>query len=161
MLSSSDRIQAVKELLGSNLSPDAQWRSVERFLAADLEGKGDILRWLFAHHKGFVEVRARAGADLMRSHRHEVWKLIQDLVKSHDPDDRDTALTLLAQHPSASSFEMARPLLNDPWPYIRLEAVDYLKRVYPFEALQALREFEQHNEEWVRNAVRTALEGLG
>jgi hypothetical protein len=158
MSHSSDRIQAIQELLRTNLAPDAQWRSIEAFLASAPQSRTEILRWLFSHHKGYVDVRVRAGAELLTSHPHETWRLVEELVKSDDPDDRDTALTMLAQNPATSSYELARPLLSDPWPYLRLEAVDYLKRVYPLEARQALRDFEHHHEEWVRNAVRKALE---
>ncbi len=86
--------------------------------------------------------------------------MVEELVKSEDPDDRDTALTLLTQNPTTYSYQLARPLLSDPWPYLRLEAVEFLKRVYPLEARQGLLELVHHNEEWVRKAARKALENL-
>jgi len=52
-------------------------------------------------------------------------------------------------------------LLKDKWPYIRLEAVDILKGVYPSEVVSALRELEHDKESWVRDAARERLKSLG
>jgi HEAT repeat protein len=154
-------IEAVRQVLLSNLYPADQWQTIESLLAPDHSARRNILGWLLTNHEGYVEVRVRAGTELLTENPKEAWRIIEDLVKSDDPDDRDTALTLLSQNPSQAGYELARPLLKDPWPYLRLEAVEYLKHVYANEVRQVLSELEQHSEEWVRKAARSSLESLG
>ncbi len=156
----SNRIQAVQQIVLSKLRPEAQWESIEELLALDPATKRQVLGWLLTNRQGYVEVRARAGAELLANNSAEAWNLVKKLVASADPDDRDTALVLLRQNPSQTNFNLAKPLLSDSYPYIQLSAIDYLKHVYRVEALQALHELEQHHEEWVREAVRQALDRL-
>ena len=53
------------------------------------------LEWIFSAHKGYVEPRARAGQRFLERNPEQGWFILEQLMRSSDPDDRDVAVTVL------------------------------------------------------------------
>lgn len=117
----------------------------------------DLLKWVFAEHKGYVETRARAGLDILKANPTEGWLILEHLVSSDDPDDRDTALMVLEKSGDPHAAELARPLLEDSYPYLQLDAASFLRETFRAETITMLRKLLKHEKEWVRDAARKLL----
>jgi HEAT repeat protein len=152
--------KTILEILQAHLPPDEQWRRIQAVLPHDAREKTDVLSWLVEKHKGYVDVRIQAGTVLLREQAEPIWSIIERLITSDNPDDRDVALSLLSQLSSERAHQLARPLLHDTWPYLQLEAAGYLKEIYPAETAHALEPLLQHQEAWVRTAAKSTLDGI-
>lgn len=158
----SDLLQEVKERLrGGFKRSEEEWQVLFGLLAEAGSQTDAILRWVFGEHKGYVETRARAGIEFLRNNRKEGWSVLGYLITSSDPDDRDTALAVLQKSGSSRAFEMARPMLKDSWPYLQLDAAEFLKGVFPSDVIAVLRELLNHEDQWVRDAARKQLFEMG
>jgi hypothetical protein len=154
----SDLLEEAKQLLereprfGEN-----QWQMLAKLLKKAGDQANDILKWVFTEHAGYTAIRAQAGIEFLRRNPVEGWLFLERLIMSNDPDDRDTALTVLAMSDDPRAPELAKPLLRDNWPYLRLDAAGFLKEVYPAEVATALANLLDHQDEWVRNEARKRL----
>ncbi len=155
--------EELKRLLRDN--PDYglaenEWAAVLKLLQSAPEEKEIVLRWILAEYAGFVETRANAGRELLRINQQLAWRTLESLTLSRDPDDRDTALALLGQsgHPKAN--ELLKPLLEDDYPYIQLDAIDQLQETYPAEARAALLKLAHHDIQAIKEAAAQRLNRL-
>lgn len=115
------------------------------------------MQWVFEYHTGYTDVRAWAGLAFAKRYPEAGHVILEKLIGRDNPDNRDTALAVLVQLQNPARYELAKPLLQDSWPYLRLEAVDMLKEIYPAETRQALQELQNHPESWVRVEVANRL----
>lgn len=98
-----------------------------------------------------------AGAELLKTNQHLAWNILESMIISSDPDDRDTALELLIQSNHPRSHELAKPLLEDQYPYLQFDAADFLQSVYPCEVRSMLKTLMGHDTVWVRQAAQERL----
>lgn len=141
--------------------PEDEWRIIGEAIDGDREEREAILRWTLVDFKeGYVLTRARAGVALHRSHPEKVWELLGQLALSPFPDDRDAALTALATLGGPRAAELAKPMLDDPYPYLQLEAAEFLDRFYPAEVRACLEQLQGSDLQWIANQAKELLSTL-
>lgn len=138
-------------------SPRAEWTAVEELLVQFPMEREAITQWLFEHHRGYVDTRVRAGLELMKHQPTDGWRILEHLISSKDPDDRDTALAVLEIQDHKDAARMAFPLLDDEWPYIKLEAAAFIGRFFPHEAHECLTRLLYHESVSVRERAQSLL----
>lgn len=141
--------------------PDFEWQAVTDMLEKAGKDVDIVLGAVFAEHGGYTETRARAGLAFLRNNRIEGWKILESLVVSADPDDRGTAMAVLRASGDPNAVNLAKVILNDPWPYLRLDAAEFLKETFPDETTVSLQGLLNHAEEWVREEARCLLINMG
>ena len=110
-------------------------------LLANLPDELDtILEWILTEHKGYVEPRARAGKCFLERNPARGWLVLECLLSSMDPDDRDTAIEVLGRTGDRTKYHLARPLLRDPYRYLQYEAIELLMKEYPEEVRPVLQQ---------------------
>lgn len=129
---------------------ESEWEMIREALEKEPEKSSRILEWVFREHHGYIQTRSAAGLYYYRQHPSSAWSILEQLVSSRDPDDRDTALTVLASIGSDKGYQLVYPLLRDPYPYIQLEAARFLAAAYPDEVRTTLAQLSNHREGWVR-----------
>lgn len=153
----TDGLAEYKHRMG-NSPNDGELNIVDNLLAHPPDEFDAVLKWIFVEHKGYVEPRARAGLKFVQRNPVEGLTVIEQLIGSSDPDDRDAAVTVLERYGQASVFHLAKPLLIDRYPYLRFEAIELLGDIYPEEVKASLRELAEHEtEKWVREAAQNQL----
>ena len=156
-----DALVKAQELLKVDCgSPDAEWQKIEHLLNGNPDERNRLLEWLFRSYKGYTGTRARAGCEVMSTHPSTAWTILEMLIHSADPDDRDTALTVLIESTETRSQLLAKKILDDPYPYLRLEAAEYLKSVFPTEVAQSLQVLLTHEQQWIRAEATTLMSEL-
>ncbi len=138
-------------------SSAAEWQLVENLLAEYPVERDTILRWVYAELPGYVWTRMQAGELFIADFPEEGWQIVERLIQSEDPDDRDTALSLLVKFDDPRGPMLTRSMLHDPWPYLQFDAIEYLKNVYPTEAREALLSLLQHEDLQVRKQASMIL----
>ncbi len=141
--------------------PSTEWHLLEELLESAGPQADDVKRWVFAESPGFVETRVRIGLEYLREHPSDGQNILRELVTSSNPDHRDTAMTILRELREIPGEDVGRALLQDPWPYLRFEAIDMFKDYLPSESIAALKELLSHNETWVRDRARSILADMG
>jgi HEAT repeat protein len=141
-------------------SPDATWSVIDRLLEEATDQRQTLMEWIFTQHQGYVDVRVRAGREVLSDNPEQGWHILEQLLGSQDPDDRDTALTLLSESHDRRAEMLVKPMLNDPWPYLVLNAAEFLKNIYPSEVVATLHKLLQHEQEWVRHQAYSLLDEL-
>ncbi len=141
-------------------SPEAEWDVINTLLKQSESEADTILKWVFAQYKGYTETRARAGFQFLQNNPAEGWHILERLVSSSDPDDRDTALAVLAALHDINAAQLAKPLLNDPTPYLQLDAAEFLWEFFPSEVNACLEKLIEHEVSWVSCAARELLPKL-
>jgi len=142
--------------------PGNEWDVVNDLLAHPPDDLDAILKWIFTEHVGYVEPRARAGLRFVERNPTEGLVVIEQLISSSNSDDRDTAIAILERYGQSSVFHLARPLLQDPYPYLRFDAVELLRDIYPEEVKATLREMAEYKaENWVRELAQNKLREMG
>ena len=86
--------------------------------------------------------------------------IIEKLIRSDDPDDRDTASEILQEINTPRSYELMRLLLKDDYPYLQLDACDFLIEKYPVEVEKTLQKLSNHENENVREAANKRLQKI-
>lgn len=137
--------------------PGDEWDIVEELLSTEPNGFDAILEWIFAHHKGYIGPRARAGLKYLERNPIQGLTVVEHLVGSNDPDDRDTAITVLEQYGVSATFYLVKPLLKDVYTYLQFEAIELLKDVYPDEVKITLQELANHKTARVREAAQKLM----
>lgn len=120
----------------------------------------ETTKWILEEYAGYTDVRVWAGLEYIKREKPKGLAILERLIRSHNPDDRDTALSILSSLQDPEIYKLAKPLMMDTWPYIRINAVDLLRNIYPLEAIAALKTIERHQESWVRKAVRDRLNSM-
>ena len=85
------------------------------------------------------------------------WDILENLLKSDDPDDRDTALVIFQEINDPRAYSLVKPLLYDQYPYLRYEACEFLEDVYPDEVVTALKDMLHNPDERVRLTAEKML----
>jgi hypothetical protein len=138
--------------------PDNELDIIEELLENPPNEVDTILEWIFTEHKGYIEPRARAGLKFLEKNPTQGWLILERLINSSDPDNRDTALTVLGKVSNTDKYYLAKPLLKDPYPYLQFDAVELLLGIYPEEAKSVLWQLANHETEaWVRENSRKLL----
>jgi HEAT repeat protein len=147
-----------KELLRRDYgSPDADWQVISKLLDKAPDQRQRLMEWIFAEHQGYVNTRTQAGREILSNDPEQGWRILERLINSEDPDDRDTALTLLAESRDPRAYPLARRILDDPYPYLQFDAIEFLKSIYPVEVAITLRNLSEHKLEWVQDEARGLL----
>ncbi len=162
VLCSMDNIfEAVKEELKRDEGFPETWQT----LSALVDKAGPqielILKWIFTEYKGYTYTRARAGIRYYTNAPSDAWPVIEQLVLSSDPDDRDTALEVLKMSGDPRALDLAKLLLKDPYPYLQLDAADYLRALYPDEVAVVLRDLLNHKDKRTRETAKNLLISMG
>jgi hypothetical protein len=103
--------------------PEDEWKLIREYLAINTLNNQHTLRWIFLGGATFVENRVRAGREIAGID-DSLKQDLNSLIKSNDPDDRDTALTFLHEMQSLVDETTMLKLLKDEYPYIRLLATE-------------------------------------
>lgn len=141
----SDTLRYIERMLAYDRgSPTAEWKAVEELLQQFPTEREAISRWLFEKFNGYIDTRSRAGLEFVECNPVEGWSILEHLISSTDPDDHDTALSVLELIDNSCAAQMTLPLLKDKWEYIRLEAAVLLRAFYPGETAECLRNLVQH-----------------
>jgi hypothetical protein len=142
--------------------PGNEWEIVDELLANSPDGLDTILEWIFSEHRGYVEPRARAGERFLQRNPTRGWLVLERLLSSSVPDDRDVAITALGRTGERSSYLLARPLLRDAYGYLQFEAVELLMQDYPEEVRPVLQELAREaRAEWEKEYAQKLLLALG
>lgn len=162
----SDYIETLKAQLEPDRgSPDAEWQVITMLLQQHESESDNLLRWVFVDSKAYTETRARAGVVYLQDKPAEGPSILERLVASDDPNDRDTALEVLAAWGDAEWAHLAISLLADPYPYLQLDAAEFLWKRHPEQAKACLCKLTEHEASWVRKAAQELLlrikEGAG
>ncbi len=154
-------LQVQDRLVYDRGSPAAEWEVVEELLSQFPTERNLILRWLLEEHNGYIDTRARAGLEFIRHDPATGWRILSRLISSGDPDDRDTGLAVLELLDNSDAVGIALPLLNDEWPYIRLEAAKFLHPFYPSEVARCLESLVQKGTPSITKEARKLLTEMG
>jgi hypothetical protein len=125
------------------------------------EHQTDLLRWEFAEHQiGFVDPRKQAGLIYFSQYPDETWSILEKLIGSKDPDDRDTACEVLMEIGGERVNQLIKLLLKDPYPYLQFDACDYLKDIFLADVVETLQQLLKHENEKVRKQAQSKLDAL-
>jgi hypothetical protein len=124
--------------------PGNEWDIVSELLTNPPDEFDAILEWIFTAHKGYVAPRAIAGLKFIERKPERGWAALGQLIRSDDPDDRDTALQTLENSKNQNQYFLAKPLLQDEYRYLQFEAIDLLREIFPDEVEDALRNPASH-----------------
>jgi hypothetical protein len=125
------------------------------------EHQTDLLRWEFVEHQiGFVDPRKQAGLIYYSQYPDETWSILEKLIKSKNPDDRDTACEVLMEIGGERANQLIKPLLNDPYPYLQFEACDYLKDIFLTDVVATLQQLLINENDRVRKQAQNKLDAL-
>ena len=142
-------------------SPEAEWEIVNTLLPP-MQGEAvSALEWVFFQHQGYIDTRARAGLKLLEQSSERSWSILEQLVVSDKPDDRDTPLAVLSTLRSERAIGLAACLLDDPYPYVRLEAAEFLGPYLPDKVKSVLLDLLEHQEDWVQQKATSLLTAAG
>jgi hypothetical protein len=132
----------------------------ERLLKQSGPNRAGFVRWVLEAYKGFIDTRKQAGIYYLHENRDEALLILEKLIHSDDPDDRDTANELLQELNEPFSYELIRILLKDLYPYLQFDACEFLKEKYPEEVRETLKELLNNNDEQVRRTAENQLKQL-
>lgn len=138
-------------------SVEAEWQVMKYFLEKDPAHADTLWQYIFNQYRGYVDNRVRAGLTVLRMHPSGIWQMLERLVHSDDPDDRDTALQVLIRIADDNAQQLALSLIGDIYPYIAFDAIDFIKDSYQPEARVALERLSRHNEHWAVEAAKDRL----
>ncbi len=156
-----DLIEKARKLLDPEPYMADQWEMLNQLLCGETESdREDVLFWVFTKHRGYTYVRMKAGIEFTQRKPEVAWPALEQLIGGPDSDDRDAALSVLAEIKDPRGYPLARPLLNDPYPYLQFDAIDFLQEVYPEEVYAALQGLLENPLEWNRDTARERLEKL-
>ncbi len=159
----NNHLEEAKQLLKQEPRLDEdQWQVLEKLLMRAGDQTDSILRWVFADHTGYTEVRVRAGLEFFKRNPAEGWSILEYLVTSDDADNRDTALGVLVASEDPRAPQLARSLLTDPWPYLQFDAANFLEKIYRADVVAALQALlKSSEEEWIRDEAQKRLIRMG
>jgi hypothetical protein len=131
---------------------------LESLLEVSGDYRMELLKWVMKDKKiAFVAPRKRAGLEFVKNAPDEGWKILEELIFSSDPDDRDTAFEILEELNDPRSPKLIKLLLNDEYPSIQFEACDYLSDIFPKDVKRTLKELLKHQYSFVREAAEKRL----
>lgn len=158
----SNSLEEIVEILRLDPgSPEAEWQIVNTLLPPMQSEAVSVLEWVFFQHHGYIDTRARAGLKLLEQSSERGWSILEQLVVSDNPDDRDTALVVLSTLRSERAIELAACLLDDFYPYVRLEAAEFLGPYLPDKVKSVLLDLQGYQEDWIQQKATNLLTTAG
>jgi len=136
---------------------EQQWNEVKFALGESEPKKNEILQWIFCEYKGFTYYRSRAGVHYVSTYPDKGWAILEELINSEDPDDRDTAISVISEISDSRGDSLALKLLVDDYPYLQFAAVEVLMKTHRNEVLNVLNKLTTHKEQWVREKAYELL----
>jgi HEAT repeat protein len=136
---------------------DDQWDIVLKLIGESEPNKSAIFRYIYLQYKGSTYYRVCAACEYLKKYPNEGRRTLEELIRSKDPDDRDTAVTVISEFNDPELRYLARQLLNDKYPYIQFAAIEILYTKFPDEVKIALNRLLDHEERWVRDKARRLL----
>jgi hypothetical protein len=156
-----DEIHKIKSILqDESRSIEIQWQLIENILSKMRNRKTDVLHWIFVEHKGYTDIRAKAGIEYLIIAPEKGWTILESLISSKDPDDRDVAIVVLQNLDDPKAKELAKVILYDVWPYLQFEAIEFLMDTFPIEAKIVLANLCNNEQEWVRKEAYRILQEI-
>ena len=153
--------QVMQQLQVDPGTPQAEWTILREAIRHTPGASDAILKWVFADHKGYVESRAQAGLEYFQVNPREGWSILERLVNSNEPDDRETALAVAIGLDLERSTQLVKHLLHDAYPYLQLEAAKYLAVAFPVEVRACLYKLLVDQPRWVGEAAKKLLLEMG
>jgi HEAT repeat protein len=152
-------METVKQKFNQSFANDiAEQDMLESLLAMSGEYRMELLKWVMKDKKfGFVAARRQAGLEFVMNEPDEGWKILEQLILSQDPDDRDTAFEILVELNDPRSPNLVKNLLNDEYPYLQFEACDFLLNIFPKDVRITLQKLTSHKNVIVREAAEKIL----
>jgi hypothetical protein len=142
-------------------SPGTEWEYLESLIRKSEVERLPLLKWVFEQSPAYWETRAHAGEILLQVNEIETWQILKNLVASADPDDNGTALTLFESIGDPRGIELAQDWLNDGvHPATQIEAINFLKDIYPERARLRVQALQNHEDSNIRNAATKLAEEL-
>lgn len=136
---------------------EQQWNEVKRVISESEPEKNEILQWIFREYKGFTYYRSRAGVHYVSTYPDDGWAILHEMINSEDPDNRDTAISVISEIRDSRGDSLALKLLSDDYPYLQFAAVEILMKTHRNEVLNVLHELTTHKEQWVREKAYQLL----
>ena len=138
------------------------WEELNAFLSLseqlEFTNRAEFVKWVFQSLKGYIVTRKEAGLRFMHEQPDEGWIIISELIESIDPDDRDTASEVIRELQDPKGDDFVKQLLDDRWPYIQLDACEYLFSRFPEDVRPVLQKLSKHDREWVREYAKKMLD---
>lgn len=123
----------------------------------DFVERQEFSRRVFQYLIGYTSTRKAAGLLVIKEHPRKGWEILSLLVESSNPDDRDAALEIIQELKDPRGEDLLRRLLSDPYPYIQLDACEYLLFKLPQEVHPILQKLQKHDLDWVREEAENLL----
>ena len=140
-------------------SPNLEWEYLESMLKKNGSARIPILEWVFSDSPAYWDTRARAGLILLQENEQEAWSMLERLVDSADPDDNGSALTVFEIIGDPCGFEYAkRWLADDIHPATQIEAINFLKEMYPDEAFARLQSLTKYSDPDIQKTAKRMMD---
>jgi HEAT repeat protein len=138
-----------------------QQEVLEELLETSGENRLDLLRWEMREHvNGFVYPRSLAGLEFIKLAPEEGWEIVEQLIKSSNDDNRNTAREILQKLNAPRAYPLLKLLLADQYIYLQLAACDFLMDIYPKEVEETLKQLAADENKNVREAAQKRLDEL-
>ena len=139
-------------------SPNLEWAYLESLLKKNSSERIPILKWVFSDSPAYWDTRARAGLILLQENEQETWSILERLVESVDPDDHGSALVVFEMIGDPRGFEYARRwLADDIHPATQIEAINFLKEMYPDEAFARLQSLTKYSDPEIQKTANRMM----
>ena len=153
--------EAKSRLQKDFLSPSHEWDYLESLIQKSESDRLLLLHWAFEESPAYWDTRAHAGMILLEENEFETWQTLKRLVASSDPDDNGTALTIFEKTGDLRGLELAQDWLNDGVHLAtQLEAISFLKDVYPEKVWACVQILSTNDDSNIRNAAKRLSEEI-
>jgi len=150
---------AKKKLSQQYINDIAEQDAFNSLLEMSCEQRMELLKWVMKDIKGgFVALRKQAGLEFIKNFPDEGWRILENLIRSDDPDDRETACEILEELQDPRSYHLIRELLDDKYPSLQFDACDFLLDTFPQDVKNTLTRLAKHENKIVREAAEERLE---
>jgi len=152
-------METVKQKLSQRFVNDiAEQDMLDSLLEKSGIQRMELLKWVMKDKKvGFVAARRRAGLEFVKNSPDEGWEILELLIQSENPDDRETACEILEELNDPRSPNLVKNLLNDEYPSLQFDACDFLSEIFPQEVKVTLQRLTSHKSNIVRAAAEKRL----
>lgn len=143
------------------LSPSHQWDFLQTLLEKSDTDRLPLLLWVFEESPAYWDTRAQVGMLLLQENELEIWLTIRRLVASTDPDDNGTALTIFERTGDPRGLELAQDWLREGvHPATQIEAINFLKKVYPEKVWARVQALCNHDDPNIRRTAKRLADEL-
>ncbi|PKO11976.1 MAG: hypothetical protein CVU39_26650 [Chloroflexi bacterium HGW-Chloroflexi-10] len=137
----------------------AEQDTLEALLEMSGGQRMELLKWVMKDKKnGFLAPRKQAGLEFVKNAPDEGWGILEQLIRSDNPDDRETACEILEEFRDPKSYQLIKMLLDDEYPSLQFDACDFLSDIFSQDVIRTLTGLTQHENKIVREAAEKRLE---